>query len=506
MEDEWLGRAQAAIGNIAIELTSPFAIAEVRALCANGFDAPRPDSVLARWESRQPGSRAGDDRYRWEISHKRCRPGAHVPAEKDWRRFRPDLPRDGDRIELSLSLPISLVEQASYLDGLAEGPEDALGTAARARTLLAESEPLMRRDLAASIAALNPWVDTFTLLCLAKHERALRRFGPLALAIATTYAFLADRGAVFGWRHPFYEKPLVSATAQLAAGLVRLGVELARVGGLVRHVRAAQEAHGGWGDPHGLDDKYGPQELLTTVVCADLLARVDPTFEPEVALRWVASQQSPSGFFIAHGPELVWLTGEIIDLARDAKRPFAERFSFPHVAALNVDRKTGLPFYAYFDDLARLYEELPGVAQAPTELAFIDLAGFRAFNTKHGQDMGDLVLAAFASTLAHVSGARAIRDGGDEFLVVGAPLREGLAKDLDALRWAWPAEFRRRFARAEVVVPRILVAASRCGAIRACREVLGRRVGDLKARAKSPPPEGVLEVVLAAVSGASPPE
>jgi hypothetical protein len=45
------------------------------------------------------------------------------------------------------------------------------------------------------------------------------------------------------------------------------------------------------------------------------------------------------------------------------------------------------------------------------------------------------------------------------------------------------------------VAPRILVAATGCGAIRACRELLGKRVGELKMRSKSPEPEGVLEVV-----------
>jgi hypothetical protein len=490
------GRAREAIGRADVQLGSPFAAAEARVLCELGFEGPRTEEMVAFWESRQAGSRAGDDRYRWEVSHKRCQPGAHVPPEVSWRLFRPDLPRDGDRMELALSLPVSIAEQTNLLCTLAEGDGGRAGDlAARARNLLTESEPVMRRDLATCIAALNPWTDTFTLRCLVRHDRALARFGPIALAIATSYAFLADKGYLAGLRHPFYDKPLVSATAQLAAALVKLGVELGRLGSLVSHVRAAQRGNGAWGDAHGLEKTLPREDLLATLACAELLSRVDPTFDPTPALAWIARAQEPSGFFVAHGPELVWLTGEVIDLAGRATLPFPERFSFPHVAPLNLDRKTLLPFYAYFDDLARLFAELPGIAVTTTELAFIDLAGFRAFNTQHGQDMGDLVLGAFAEAIARVPGARAIRDGGDEFLVVGAPTRRAMASDLDATRARWPDEFRRRFPGAEVVVPRILVATTRCADVRACREALGRRVGDLKARAKSPPPEGVLEVV-----------
>jgi GGDEF domain-containing protein len=489
LQDQVLRRARAAIGTTSIQLASPFAVAEARVRRAHGFSAPTPEEVFAFWESRQPGSRVGDDRYRWEVSHKRCQPGAHVPPEGEWRPFRPDLPKDR---ELGLSLPLSITEQASFL---AETAERSDATGVRARTLLSECEPLMRRDLAACIAAASPWCDTFALLSLTKHDRALDRFGPIALAIATSYASLSDKGAVTGLRSPFYEKPLVSASAQLATALVKLGVELARVGALVRHVREAQHDSGGWGDPHGQEEKFGRDELLTTLVSADLLARVDPKFDPERALQWMAAAQSPSGFFMAFGPELVWLTGEVVDFQRDTVRSFSQRFGFPHVPALNLDRKTGLPFFAYFDDLARLFGELPGVAETTTELAFIDLAGFRAFNTTYGQDLGDSVLSVFAETITGVKGARAIRDGGDEFLVLGSPTRRGLAKDLDDLRTRWPAEFRANFPNAGVVSPRILVAATKCGDIRACREALGRRIGELKAKVAAPPPEGVLEVV-----------
>ena len=142
--------------------------------------------------------------------------------------------------------------------------------------------------------------------------------------------------------------------------------------------------------------------------------------------------------------------------------------------------------------LARLFASLPSLAASETELGFIDLAGFRAFNNAHGQDAGDAVLAAFAGALSGVDAAAAIRDGGDEFLLVGAPARGGLSRDLDSFRRAWPAAFRARFgADVPPVAPRILVTKTRGGDLRAAREVLGRTIASLKDREK-PGPEGVL--------------
>jgi GGDEF domain-containing protein len=484
-----IARARRAIASVVPQLGSPFAAAELRVARALGLPAPQNEALLAFWQSRHPGSRVGDDRYRWEISHKHCHPGSHVLPQQEWRLFRPDIDRDGDKVELALSLPVSITEITSLLDEVAER-EDDVGASARA--LLAEAEPLFRRDLALHIAAARPWPDTFALRCLVERPRALVRFGPIALAIATSYAALAQGGFVVGMRNPYYDKPLASATAQLATGLLHLGVEMPRLASLVRYVRGARRASGAWGDPHEIA-KLPKDELMTTLACAALLVHIDPSFDPEGAIAWLAEKQEPSGFFCAHGPEVVWLTGEVLDVIAAAARPFPERFTFPHVPAVNLDRKTGLPFFAYFDDLARLFAELPGVAETTTQVAFIDLAGFRAFNNAHGQDTGDAVLAEFAAAIRDVPGARAVRDGGDEFLVVGAPTRTHLARDLDRVRTAWPKRFRERFPGATPVAPRVLVGTTRSAELRACRELLGRSVSAVKERSKSPPPEGVLE-------------
>lgn len=176
-----------------------------------------------------------------------------------------------------------------------------------------------------------------------------------------------------------------------------------------------------------------------------------------------------------------------------AARPFAERFRFPSVPLANLDRKTSLPFYAFYDDIAHLFAELSGLAGATVPVAFLDLAGFGAFNNAFGQDLGDGVLAAIARELDAVPFARAVRDGGDEFIVVGAPSRSNLARDLDAMRAAWPARFRAAFgADVPPVAPRILVTETPGRSLREAREKLGRSMGTVKATAKSPPPEGVL--------------
>lgn len=482
-------RAERAIAGAEPNLASPFAAAEIRVRRELGLPVPKHEDILTFWEARQPGSRLGDDRYRWEVSHKRCKPAAYVPKEEEWHLFRPDLERDGDRVELTLSLPISIAEHALLLDRMAaEGGE----IAARARAIEREALPLFRRDLASRIATAHPWIDTFTLLCLVRHDRVLEELGPIALAIATSYAALAEDGFLAGFRYPYHDRPLVSASAQLATGLLRLGVELPVLGKLATFVAGARLPVGAWGD-EPTATKHRKESLLTTLACAELLVRVDPGFDAEPTLRFLEGEQKPTGFFVEYGPELVWLTGQVLSLARVSKLAFAERFSFPHAASVNLDRKTALPSFAYFDDLCQLFAALPSVSATDTDLAFIDLAGFGAFNNSCGQEMGDLVLGEFARAIEELPGARAVRDGGDEFLVIGAPTRTGLEADMDQLRRAWPDRFRARFPGSPVVSPRVVLVRARSSELRGAREALGKRISDVKSRHKQPPPEGVLE-------------
>src|SRR2546428_7086582 len=60
-------------------------------------------------------------------------------------------------------------------------------------------------------------------------------------------------------------------------------------------------------------------------------------------------------------------------------------------AKLARDRKTGLPFYAYFDDLGRLFSELGASGASTVELPFLDLAGLCSFTIRYRQAKGDSV-------------------------------------------------------------------------------------------------------------------
>ena len=78
----------------------------------------------------------------------------------------------------------------------------------------------------------------------------------------------------------------------------------------------------------------------------------------------------------------------VVEQLHNLEGPFAKRFRFPRAQPDNLDRKTGLPSFAYFAELSRLFGEMPGLARAKVELGFIDLIGFRAFNNRYGQAQG----------------------------------------------------------------------------------------------------------------------
>ncbi len=462
----------------------PLAGALGRARIALGavFD---PLRLLEWWRSRAPGNARSEMRYRWELTHRRGVPmPSYAASEQSYRAWRaedaPLLERDRFEFEARFMVPVVLTENCELL---AEVKASSGAGAPLAAELLDEAAPVLRRDFAGFIQAADAWQDTFALWRLVARPRTLRLLHPLAVAIATCYA-ASTREAVLGLRYPFHGKPLVSASAQLAAGLFALGSDLELVVRLVEFVSRARGEQG-WGDGAETD-------VIATWAAADLLARVDPTFDPEPAARRFAALQGEDGFWRALGPDAPWLTLEIARWLVAARRPFAERFRWPFLAAENRDRKTELPFYAYFADLARLFAALPGLGQSATPIAFIDLAGFRNFNNRHGQDRGDAVLHEFARMLDDLPCAKAIRDGGDEFLVVGAPGREPLEMDIDTLRRDWPRRFRAAFgADIDPVAPRILVGRARGDALLATRERLGREIGSLKDRG-AVPPEGLM--------------
>ena len=122
---------------------------------------------------------------------------------------------------------------------------------------------------------------------------------------------------------------------------------------------------------------------------------------------------------------------------------------------------------------------MPGLAQAPIDVAFIDLAGFGTFNNAFGMAKGDEVLRTFAQALARIPGSMAIRDGGDEFIVLGTPTGTGLSARMAAFRESWADEFATTYGQG-IVAPRILTTTTTGSRIVEARNDLGIRIAHLK--------------------------
>jgi len=481
-------------GSDAVTRTRPdddplFPIAVLRGHRDLGLEADA-GTVLARWA---PGvtRETGSVRYRWNINP---RLAGELPPWvgtigiwKPWRAadaaaWAERKGRSFEDIERLLT-PIILTESLDFLSELARAP-DARGELAQA--CLDEALPRARRDAAGWVQELRAWADTWALWAIARRPGALTLLHPFASAIAGSYAASAQKagGRVLGTRFPLHDVPLPSGSAQLATGLVALGVQPDLAGVLAAFVRAHQSEDGGWGDGDG------PSDELTTLVAAGLLATLDPAYDPGPTARWLATRQRPDGWWRACGPEATWLTVEVLAWLRQASLPFSSRFAWPHLAVADRDRRTGLPFYGYFGDLERLFVAVPGLAAAPIDLAFIDLAGFGRFNNAFGMAKGDEVLRTFAQALARIPGSMAIRDGGDEFIVLGPPTGTGLPERMASFRETWAVEFATTYGHG-VVAPRILTATTTGDRIVEARNDLGIRIAHLKDEVHDVGPLGV---------------
>ena len=474
-----------------LDLRDPMLPAALRFARRHGADI-LPSPILGAWRTRTLSANAQERETPWLLGFDATpnspaydtpdRTGAMWrPRERDW------LERDATGFGQRLLGPIALAENVDFLAALEDDPSPAIaGTAAE---ILREIQPRMEADLADCITGTDPWHDTFALWLLARRPGALALLHPLALAIATRYGTLANRlaGLVCGTRFPFEGVPLTSANAQLGVALWTLDYRPTLLAGIVAFVRSHRTPDGGFADEGQFADP------LTTLAAADLLSTLDPAFDPAPTADWFARTQEPAGWWRALDPEVPWLTAAVVEWLESAERPFAERFRWPAYQRVDLDRKTSIPGYVAFDRLARVFEAVPGIASAPVALAFGDLAGFREFNNAFGQEMGDRVLRTFATALSEIDASLAIRDGGDEFLIVGAPTRTGLVEDLERFGAAWPTRFSSEYGpQAGVVAPRFVVSTIEGRDLRAARERLGRAISGVKAEAPEPPPEGVL--------------
>lgn len=474
-----------------IDLHDPILPATIRFASRNG-PTRIASPILGAWRLRLSGHGGRGRETPWDLgfdglpgSAAYARNDGHgalwQPRESDW------LDRDPTGFAHRLLSPIVLAENLEFLAGL---EDDRNAELARAATeLLREVQPFAEADLGGCVVGDDPWRDTFALWLLVRRQRALARLHPLAIAIATRYGTLASRlaGLVAGVRHPFEGVPLVSANAHLGVALWALDYRPSLLPGLVAFVRSRRRPNGGFGE----DGQ--PADVLTTLAAGDLLASLDPDFDPSITAAFLATAQEPAGWWRGLDPETPWLTGAIVEWLEAAGQPFANRFHWPVHQRLDLDRKTGVPGFAAFDRIARVFDALPGLAGARVEMAFSDLVRFREFNNRFGQEMGDRVLRAFAAALGDVGAALPIRDGGDEFMVVGAPTRTGLLDDLLELCSAWPARFSAEFGSdVPAVAPRFVVATTNGRELTKTREQLGRAITHLKELYPEPGPTGII--------------
>ena len=404
-------------------------------------------------------------------------------------------PREAERIERDpigfvrrLWTPISLADTFEWLARIAAGRGRA---AVLADDMIAEAEPRLADELAGWITGHDVWAETFALWVLTRRPRVIALERDLVFAIAARYASRAasDGGVVRGRHFPFHEIPLPSASAHLGAAVAALGVRTELLGPLVGYLLEARRPDGGWGDPEA------PTDLLTTLAAADLLAGLEPSFEPSSVIELMCALPPARRGWAIIGPEAPFVAAGVGTYLDRAQQPFAERFHWPQVAPWAIDPHVGIARFDAYLDLARLVATLPGLGAEPVEVAFIDIAGLGEWNNAYGMDAGDELLRWVASRLRTIPLARPYRDGGDEFLVVGAPGRPGLAADVAALFEGWPAAWASAFGDAPVVPPRGV--AGRCTGreLVDARGRLSRALGELKHGTPTPGSTGVLRVL-----------
>ncbi len=485
-----LGRsALARLGAAPDAISDPLIVVALDRLRTAGMQVDAP-SLLDWYAQRSPHyGRENALRYRWELSW-RAEPGhpLYRPPEGTLVHWRPgernQLAKDPSAYGRRLMEPLTIAAHLRFWGGLAEAePDTEVGS--RAAGLLDEAQPTMEDDVASWFMALDPWRDTFGLWALSGDPHAVTRLRDLLFSIAVRYGGIAARdGVIRGTRFPFHEVPLVSASAHLASGLWRMGVYPTVIPSLMDLLHGSRVADGGWAD----GDQ--PTDVLTTLAAADVMARLDPSFDPQPTIAWFVRHQEPDGWWRALGPEVPWLTNAVLDWLDLAGRSFPDRFTWPSAPVWARDRLTGLTTVATLDELGHVFDGLPRLAAESIEVAFLDLAGFGEWNNAYGQSKGDELLTVLGRSLLEIDGVLPVRIGGDEFLILGKPGARGLSGRLDTWRHAWPE----RLAEASMpaaVAPRVLVGRDQAGRLRDLRQRLGDRIAPLKAECPNPPPTGV---------------
>jgi GGDEF domain-containing protein len=442
------------------------------------------DGLLTRLEAARPGGR-GHRRFRW-----RAPVGSWIPLEHRVR-WRPAEAEQAERHAGEhadrLWLPPVMVGHLAWLAEVARDLDPI--RAARAAALLDEALPGVEDIIAGAVAGTDPWADTFLLWSFVREPQALKPIRGLVTALAARYAARVGRtrGIVRGRTFPFFDQPLVSATAHLASASAALGEGIEWVDEQLAFLEAERRPDGGWGDAGQ------PSDILTTIAAAGLLGSIDPSFDPCSVLEPLRSMATASGQRPSlMGPEWPWITAELVRLARWAPRPFTERFRWPNVPQSAMDPRVGVPRFEGYLMLADLFRAVPALGRGRVDVAFIDLANFGKWNTTNGMQLGDDLLALLTAYLRKVPGSRTFRDGGDEFLVVAAPGTTNLEATLVEHCAGWPAVQRKALPGLAVVPLRAAIEEEPADDLRAARERLGVHIGEVKRRFKKPPEEGVV--------------
>jgi GGDEF domain-containing protein len=473
-------------------MDDPLAVVALDLLRRSGVAVDLRFPLAALQANTRAHGRHNPRRYRWNLSW-RAEPnsGAYrlandTPRPK-WRET--EIERDTQSASAHgnrLMVPVVLAAQFDFWEGVASDPSTPTDVIESARALIDEAAPIAEDELARWYEARDPWRDTFGLWLLTASPAVMARFRHALFALAVRYGVIATgSGVVRGVRFPFYGRPLVSASAQLAGGLWRSGVYPTLIPRLVGYFAPLRESDGGWGD------ESQPPDILTTLAAADVLSRLDPDFDPSPTIGWFMRHQEPAGWWRALNPEVPWLTAAVADWIERCGQPFASRFEWPTPPIWQRDRLSGLATIGTLEELEKAIVDLPRLGAQRHEVAFIDLAGFGDWNTRYGQAKGDDVIQLLGKTLSELPDTLAVRIGGDEILLLGKPgdQPERLRKTVERWRHTWPD--RLAGIDAHSVAPRVLVSTARFADLHDSRVALGLAIGPFKRQHATPPPEGV---------------
>ena len=135
---------------------------------------------------------------------------------------------------------------------------------------------------------------------------------------------------------------------------------------------------------------------------------LDPGFDPTGVLDVLGDLVTArGGRATIVGPEWPWVAGELLAFA-DVE-PATVPGALPLAARAALDDRRTCPRSRATRPIsadARLFESVPGLAGAPVEIAFLDMADFGSWNTRHGQAAGDELLARLTAAPADAARSR----------------------------------------------------------------------------------------------------